>query len=92
MDIDEKKGWLVSETQQLLFFLEYAGELRTFVLREEKTAPYKDHHLTPGQAVRGEKKQVRELTRREKKNTLSLDRKGQARNTYTHTRSNSYHE
>jgi len=53
MDIDENKGWLVSETQQLLFFLEYAGELRTFVLREEKTAPYKDHHLTPGQSREG---------------------------------------
>ena len=92
MDIDEKKGWLVSETQQLLFFLEYAGELRTFVLREEKTAPYKDHHLTPGQAVRGEKKQVRELTRREKKYSEPRPKRTSKKHTHTHTRSNSYHE
>ena len=34
------------------FFLEYAGELCIFVLREEKTVPYKINLLTPDRAVR----------------------------------------
>jgi hypothetical protein len=34
------------------FFLEYAGELCIFVLREEKTVPYKINLLTPDRTVR----------------------------------------
>ena len=34
------------------FFLEYAGELCIFVLREEKTVPYKINLLTLDRAVR----------------------------------------
>jgi hypothetical protein len=35
------------------FFLEYAGELRIFVLRRRNMVPYKHRLLTPDRAVRG---------------------------------------
>lgn len=36
----------------VLFFLEYAVELRIIILIEEKKIPYKYHHLTPDRSVR----------------------------------------
>jgi hypothetical protein len=38
---------------RLIFFLEYAGELRIFVLRRRNMVPYKHRLLTPDRAVRG---------------------------------------
>jgi hypothetical protein len=37
---------------KIFFFLKYVGELCIFVLSRRKTVPYKQHHLTPDQAVR----------------------------------------